>query len=234
MSEVRLHPSWLERLRGEFDSAYMQALKSWLVAEKAAGRRIFPAGSEWFRALDLTPLGAGPRRHPRPGSLSRAGPGARPVLLGPARRPDPAQPRQHLQGDGGRSRHPAGAARLPRTLGEAGRAAAEQRAHRADGPGRLAPRARLGAVHRRGDRRGQRASRIRSSSCSGAATPRRRRRWSTSIDKGGRHLVLKAPHPSPLSAHSGFFGCRHFSKANEFLESRGLAPIDWALPECAA
>ena len=43
-----------------------------------------------------------------------------------------------------------------------------------------------------------------------------------SIDKGGRHLVLKAPHPSPLSAHSGFFGCRHFSKANEFLESRGL------------
>jgi uracil-DNA glycosylase len=51
-----------------------------------------------------------------------------------------------------------------------------------------------------------------------------------SIDKGGRHLVLKAPHPSPLSAHAGFFGCRHFSKTNAFLESRGLAPIDWALP----
>ena len=47
-----------------------------------------------------------------------------------------------------------------------------------------------------------------------------------------RHLVLKAPHPSPLSAHSGFLGCKHFSKANAFLESRGLAPIDWALPEC--
>ena len=46
-----------------------------------------------------------------------------------------------------------------------------------------------------------------------------------------RHLVLKAPHPSPLSAHSGFLGCRHFSKANAFLESRGLPPIDWALPE---
>jgi uracil-DNA glycosylase len=46
-----------------------------------------------------------------------------------------------------------------------------------------------------------------------------------------KHLVLKAPHPSPLSAHSGFFGCRHFSKANAFLESKGLAPIDWALPE---
>jgi uracil-DNA glycosylase len=47
-----------------------------------------------------------------------------------------------------------------------------------------------------------------------------------------RHLVLKAPHPSPLSAHSGFFGCRHFSKANAFLEGRGVEPIDWALPEC--
>jgi uracil-DNA glycosylase len=49
-----------------------------------------------------------------------------------------------------------------------------------------------------------------------------------------RHLVLKAPHPSPLSAHNGFLGCRHFSKANAFLEQRGFAPIDWALPECAA
>ena len=51
-----------------------------------------------------------------------------------------------------------------------------------------------------------------------------------SIERGGRHLVLKAPHPSPLSAHNGFFGCRHFSKANEFLKSRGEKPIDWALP----
>ena len=49
-----------------------------------------------------------------------------------------------------------------------------------------------------------------------------------------KHLVLKAAHPSPLSAHSGFFGCRHFSKANAFLVSRGLAPIEWALPETAA
>jgi uracil-DNA glycosylase len=47
-----------------------------------------------------------------------------------------------------------------------------------------------------------------------------------------RHLVLKAPHPSPLSAHSGFFGCRHFSEANAFLEAHGERPIDWALPEC--
>ena len=42
-----------------------------------------------------------------------------------------------------------------------------------------------------------------------------------------RHLVLTAPHPSPFSAHSGFFGCRHFSQANAFLASRGLEPITW-------
>jgi uracil-DNA glycosylase len=42
-----------------------------------------------------------------------------------------------------------------------------------------------------------------------------------------RHLVLKSVHPSPLSAHRGFFGNRHFSKCNQFLESKGISPIDW-------
>lgn len=43
------------------------------------------------------------------------------------------------------------------------------------------------------------------------------------------HLILKAPHPSPFSADRGFFGCRHFSQANEFLESHGVSPIDWQI-----
>ncbi len=43
------------------------------------------------------------------------------------------------------------------------------------------------------------------------------------------HLILKAPHPSPMSASLGFFGCRHFSQANEFLESHGISPIDWQI-----
>lgn len=43
------------------------------------------------------------------------------------------------------------------------------------------------------------------------------------------HLVLTAPHPSPLSAYQGFFGCRHFSKANHFLQQAGAAPIDWQI-----
>lgn len=44
-----------------------------------------------------------------------------------------------------------------------------------------------------------------------------------------KHLVLTAPHPSPLSAYNGFFGCKHFSKANEFLTEHGLEPIDWQI-----
>ncbi len=43
------------------------------------------------------------------------------------------------------------------------------------------------------------------------------------------HLVLKAPHPSPLSAYRGFFGCKHFSQANAFLEAHGVEPIDWQI-----
>lgn len=44
-----------------------------------------------------------------------------------------------------------------------------------------------------------------------------------------KHLILKAPHPSPLSAYRGFFGCKHFSQANEFLVANGLEPIDWQI-----
>jgi uracil-DNA glycosylase len=42
-----------------------------------------------------------------------------------------------------------------------------------------------------------------------------------------KHLVLTAPHPSPLSAYQGFFGCKHFSKANDYLVRNGLPPINW-------
>lgn len=44
-----------------------------------------------------------------------------------------------------------------------------------------------------------------------------------------KHLILEAPHPSPLSAYRGFMGCKHFSQANEFLESHGIEPIDWQI-----
>ena len=44
-----------------------------------------------------------------------------------------------------------------------------------------------------------------------------------------KHLILKAPHPSPLSAYRGFFGCRHFSQCNEFLKANGVEPVDWQI-----
>ena len=57
--------------------------------------------------------------------------------------------------------------------------------------------------------------------------------WGSHAQKKGafidrsRHLVLSAPHPSPLSAYRGFFGCKHFSRANAYLQEKGLTPIDW-------
>lgn len=57
--------------------------------------------------------------------------------------------------------------------------------------------------------------------------------WGNPAQKKGskidtsRHLVLKAAHPSPLSAHRGFFGCRHFSQTNQYLQQKGIMPIDW-------
>jgi len=60
--------------------------------------------------------------------------------------------------------------------------------------------------------------------------------WGSSAQKKGasidttKHLVLKAPHPSPLSAYRGFLGCRHFSKANDYLTNHGVQPVNWQLP----
>jgi uracil-DNA glycosylase len=60
--------------------------------------------------------------------------------------------------------------------------------------------------------------------------------WGSAAQKKGyqvdpqKHLVLKSPHPSPFSAQRGFFGCRHFSKCNEYLVRTGRNPVDWALP----
>jgi uracil-DNA glycosylase len=59
--------------------------------------------------------------------------------------------------------------------------------------------------------------------------------WGSHAQKKGhiidteRHFILKAPHPSPLSAHRGFLGCKHFSQANQLLQQNGQPPIDWQL-----
>ncbi len=224
--DIKLEPGWRERLRGEFEQPYMSELKRFLVAERERGRRIFPKGSEWFRALDLTPLervrvvilGQDPyhgegQAH---GLCFSVQPGVPPP-------PSLVNIFKELDSDLGikPARHGLldhwarqGVLLLNSVLTvELGRAAS----HRDRGWERFTD-AVVAAVNAKQE-------------------PVVFLLWGSYAQKKAafvdeaRHLVLKAPHPSPLSAHSGFFGCRHFSKANAFLERRGLAPIDWALPE---
>ena len=229
MSEVKLHESWLGPLGGEFAQPYMKSLKDFLLAEKAAGRRIFPKGSEYFRALDLTPLGQvrvvilGQDPYHGAGQAHGLCFSVKPGTQTP---PSLVNIYKEMQADLGitPARHgflehwaKQGVLLLNSVLTvRMGQAAS----HRERGWERFTD-AVIAEVNRQqspivfmlwGSYAQKKAAQI------------------DSIDKGGRHLVLKAPHPSPLSAHSGFFGCRHFSQANAFLESRGLPPIDWALP----
>lgn len=229
MNEVKLHPSWKEPLSGEFASPYMAALREFLVAEKQAGKPIFPAGSEWFRALDLTPLddvrvvilGQDPYHGPGQahGLCFSVRPGTRvpPSLVNIYREMEAdlgISPARH-----GFLEHWAkqGVLLLNSVLTvERGLAAS----HQGRGWERFTD-----AVIRLVNAREEPAVFV-----LWGSHAQKKAAFVDSIDRGGRHLVLRAPHPSPLSAHSGFFGCRHFSKANAFLESRGQTPIDWALP----
>jgi uracil-DNA glycosylase len=223
---IKLHPSWLERLQPQFDAPYMGELKRFLLDEKQRGKSIFPKGANWFRALDLTPLDQ--VRVVILGQDPYHGPGQAHGLcfsVPPHVRPPPSlvniykemasdlgiQPARH-----GFLEHWAkqGVLLLNSVLTvEMGQAAS----HRDRGWERFTD-----AVIREVNAKDE---------------PVVFMLWGSYAQKKAafvdtvKHLVLKAPHPSPLSAHSGFFGCRHFSKANAFLEGRGLPPIDWALPE---
>ncbi|MBB4099614.1 uracil-DNA glycosylase [Sphingomonas kyeonggiensis] len=229
MAEVKLHPSWLEPLQGEFADPYMAALRQFLVAEKAAGKRIFPAGGEWFRALDLTPLenvrvvilGQDPyhgegQAH---GLCFSVKPGVRtpPSLVNIYKEMETdlgIPPARH-----GFLEHWAeqGVLLLNAVLTVQMGAAAS---HQGRGWERFTD-----AVIRLVNARAEPVVFL-----LWGSHAQKKAAFVDSIDKGGRHLVLKAPHPSPLSAYSGFFGSGHFSKANEFLKSVGQKPIDWALP----
>ena len=224
MSDVRLHPSWLEPLAPQFDDPYMAKLKDFLVTEKAAGKRIFPAGGEWFRALDLTPLdkvrvvilGQDPYHGPGQahGLCFSVKPGTRipPSLVNIYKEMASdldIPPARH-----GFLEHWAqqGVLLLNSVLTvEQGVAAS----HQGRGWERFTD-AVIAEVNRKQD------------SVVFMLWGSHAQKKAGMVDS--RHLVLKAPHPSPLSAYSGFFGCRHFSKANAFLESKGLPPIDWVLP----
>jgi uracil-DNA glycosylase len=229
MSDIILHESWKAPLLPEFNSDYMAALKSFLVAQKAAGKTIYPKGNEWFCALDLTPLDA--VRIVILGQDPYHGPGQAHGLcfsVKPGVRPPPSLVNiyKELESDLGlpRPRHGflehwarQGVLLLNSVLTvEMAKAAS----HSQKGWERFTD-----AVIRLINDKPEPVVFL----LWGAYAQKKAAFVDTS-----RHLVLKAAHPSPLSAHNGFLGCKHFSATNAFLESKGLAPIDWSLPDVAS
>jgi uracil-DNA glycosylase len=222
---VRLHESWRAPLAPVFASPGMAALKAFLLAEKAAGKIIFPRGSEWFRALDLTPLDRvrvvilGQDPYHGPGQAHGLAFSVRPGVRIP---PSLVNIYKELHSDLGipPARHGflehwarQGVLLLNTSLTvEQGQPAS----HKGRGW-----EAFTDAVIRLLDAREQ--------PCAFLLWGSHAQVKAAHVD-GSRHLVLMAPHPSPLSAHNGFFGCRHFSRTNQWLEAQGLAPIDWTLP----
>lgn len=223
---ITLQESWKAPLLPEFEADYMARLEAFLLGEKAAGKQIFPDSEEWFRALELTPLekvrvvilGQDPYHGPGQahGLCFSVQPGVRPP-------PSLVNIYKELQTDLGISRPYHGFLEHWATQGvlllnsvltvEMTKAAS----HRGKGWEKFTD-AVIRLVNAKAD-------------------PVVFMLWGNYAQKkadfvdSARHLVLKAAHPSPLSAHNGFLGCRHFSQCNAFLEGKGLAPIDWALPE---
>jgi uracil-DNA glycosylase len=226
MSDIALHESWKVPLLPEFNSDYMAALKAFLVAEKAAGKHIYPKGNEWFRALDLTPLDKA--RVVILGQDPYHGPGQAHGLcfsVKPGVRPPPSLLNiyKELESDLGLPRPSHGFLESWAKQGvlllnsvltvEMAKAAS----HQGKGWERFTD-AVIRLVNHRPD-------------------PVVFMLWGAYAQKKAafvdtsRHLVLKAAHPSPLSAHNGFLGCKHFSQADAYLVAQGKQPIDWHLPD---
>ncbi|MBX3232029.1 MAG: uracil-DNA glycosylase [Labilithrix sp.] len=223
---IRLDESWKVPLAGELGAPYMAELKRFLLAEKARGARIFPKGSEYFRALDLTPLEQ-----------------VRVVVLGQ----DPYHGAGQAHGLCFSVRH---GVRLPPSLENIYRELETDLGIECPRHGFLEHWAKQGVLllnsvltvemGRAASHQGKGWERFTDAIVrlvNERPEPVVFMLWGSyaqrkaSFVDASRHLVLKAAHPSPLSAQSGFFGCRHFSKANAFLESKGLKPIDWTLPD---
>jgi uracil-DNA glycosylase len=229
MADVKLHPDWLARIGGEFDQPYMAALKAFLTAERAAGKTIYPRAADWFAALDATPpdqvrvviLGQDPYHGPGQahGLCFSVQPGVRvpPSLVNIFKELNsdlgiPAARHGHLAHWAAQ-----GVLLLNAVLTvEAGQAAS----HQGRGWERFTD-AVIAAVA---------ANAAPTVFLLWGSHAQRKAANVAGLGADGPHLVLRAPHPSPLSAHTGFLGCRHFSQANGFLEARGRGSIDWRLP----
>ena len=223
---INIEESWKQALGAEFGSPYMGTLRSFLVAEREAGKRIFPRGAEYFRALDLTPL-----------------PNVKVVILG--------QDPYHGEGQAhGLCFSVRPGVRTPPSLVNIYKEMQTDLGIPPAKHGFLEHWARQGVLLLNSVltvEQAQAAShqgkgwekftdaviRAVNEQCSHVVFML----WGSYAQKKAafvdqrRHLVLKAPHPSPLSAHNGFFGSRHFSQANAYLISNGREPVDWQLPE---
>jgi uracil-DNA glycosylase len=222
---IALEEGWRNALAGEFASPYMQQLKAFLVAQKQEGKRIFPKGSEYFRALDLTPLAdvkvviLGQDPYHGLGQAHGLCFSVRPGVRIP---PSLVNIYKEMQSDLGvpPARHGflehwarQGVLLLNSVL-------TVEEAQAASHQGKGWERFTDAVIRKVNDECDAVVFMLWGSYA---------QRKAAFVDTA-RHLVLKAPHPSPLSAHNGFFGCGHFSKANAFLRTRGRAPIDWQLP----
>ncbi len=227
MADVQpLEAGWQEHLGCEFDKDYMARLRAFLGAEKQAGKTLYPAGPDIFNAFNLTPfeqvkvviLGQDPYHGPNQAhglcfSVQR-GVKTPPSLVNiykEIQRDLGIAPASH-----GNLSHWAeqGVLLLNAVLTvEAGQAASHQK----QGWETFTDQA---IEHLNRDRDGLVFL-----------------LWGSHAQKKGRlidrerHCVLTAPHPSPLSAHRGFLGCGHFSRANQYLLQQGKTAIDWSVPE---
>jgi uracil-DNA glycosylase len=222
---VRLEPTWKARVGAVFEQAQMVALADFLRAEKRAGKVIYPPGPQIFAALDSTPFDAvkvvilGQDPYHGPGQAHGLCFSVRPGVPSP---PSLDNIFKEIQRDLGIARPDHGCllpwaqrgvlllnAVLTVERGLAGSHAGKGWEGFTDACIDALNRERESIVFLLWGSYAQAKGKL--------------------IDRQ-RHFVLKAPHPSPLSAHRGFIGCGHFSRANEYLRDRGHGPVDWRLP----
>lgn len=225
--QIQMEDGWKSHLLDEFAKPYMKELRDFLQSELSNRKVIYPKGTEYFNAFNSTPFEK--VRVVMLGQDPYHGPGQAHGLCfsvphGIATPPSLLNIFKELQADLGLEPHDfrhgnlkgwaeQGVLLLNSVLTvEAGQAAS----HQGRGWETFTDR----AIKELNEKREHLVFML-----WGAYAQRK----GAVIDKT-RHLVLTAPHPSPLSAHRGFLGCRHFSKANAYLAEHGLAPIDWRLP----
>jgi uracil-DNA glycosylase len=222
---IDLHPSWLAHLAAEFDLPYMQQLKQFLLEQKQAGKVIFPESKNIFNAFNSTPLDQvkvvilGQDPYHGPNQAHGLCFSVQPGIQTP---PSLQNMFKEIQRDLGipipshgflQTWASQGVFLLNATLTVE---QAKAGAHQGQGWEQFTDRAiqivneqRDGVVFLLWGSYAQKKGQL--------------------ID-GRKHLILRAPHPSPLSAYRGFMGCGHFSKVNEYLRQHGQTPIDWRLP----